>query len=255
MELSEGVIVGCDNNQEWLLPWFWDSYIRYNNYPVTFMDFGMSAKALAFCRERGAVLSVPPIILQDVPEERSRSWDVSGENGFWSVRPKWFCKPSAFILCPYDRGLWLDLDCKVSGSLQPLFALIDTRDIALVKDPECTQILLQEKGIILPGQVSYNSGVVAFKKGSDPIKLWQREALFYNDRHKGDQDALNYILYINDIKVKELPREYNWLMTLGENPKALISHYLSGGEKNRLLKEMKKELINQVQDLLQSISI
>lgn len=255
MELSEGVIVGCDNNQEWLLPWFWDSYSRYNNYPVTFMDFGMSAKGIAFCKERGQVFSVPPITLHDVPQERSYIWDASGENGFWRVRPKWFCKPSAFLLCPYDRGLWLDLDCKVSGSLHPIFALLDTEDIALVKEPEIKQILLQEKGAVLPAQMTYNSGVVAFKKGSDVIKLWQREALLYNDRHWGDQDALNYILYINDIKAKEMPVEYNWITTFGENTKALIHHYSSGGEKIRILNEMNKELRHQVHDLLQSVSL
>lgn len=255
MTLLEGIIVGCDKNQQWLLPWFWDSYSAHNNYPVTFMDFGMTDKGRAFCRERGDIIAVPSIELLEVPEDRVRSWEAFGQNGFWHSRTTWFCKPSAFALCPYAHGLWLDLDCKVQGSLQPLFTLHDAEDIALVKEPEVMQILLQNKGCLLPGQISYNSGVVVFKKESQSIKLWQKEALFHNDRHRGDQDALNFILYINDVKVKELPKESNWLMTLGDNPKALISHYASGREKIRLLKEMKKQLLPQVEDLLQSVSV
>jgi hypothetical protein len=57
---QSGIIVGCDANQEWLLPWWWDHYCKHNSYPVAFVDFGMSEAALAWCQEKGQCISLPP---------------------------------------------------------------------------------------------------------------------------------------------------------------------------------------------------
>ncbi len=40
----EGVIVASDLSQEWLLPWWWDHYKNFNNFPVTFVDLELSNK-------------------------------------------------------------------------------------------------------------------------------------------------------------------------------------------------------------------
>ena len=38
----KGIIVASDMQQEWLLPWWWEHYTRFNSFPVAFIDFGMS---------------------------------------------------------------------------------------------------------------------------------------------------------------------------------------------------------------------
>lgn len=253
---SQGIIVGCDQNQEWLLPWFWDSYSLYNQYPVAFIDFGMSEKAKAFCTQKGEVITIPKVKLNEVDPLRLRVWQTPHGDGFMRCRPAWFAKPQAFALCPYDKALWLDLDCKVHGPLDPLFQMLtDNVEMALVKEPEIIQKMLEQSGHLLPGQVSYNSGVIAFKKGAEILSLWQDECLARNELYRGDQDALNFMIYIHELKVLELPSEYNWLMTMGENENALISHHASGREKIRILKEMKEELWPLVHGLLESVEM
>ena len=47
---GDGVIVGSDYSQEWLLPWWWENYTKHNRYPVTFVDFGLSQEPIELCR-------------------------------------------------------------------------------------------------------------------------------------------------------------------------------------------------------------
>lgn len=252
---SQGIIVGCDNNQEWLLPWFWDSYALHNQYPITFMDFGMSEKAKAFCAHRGDLLTIPQASLNEVDPLRLKVWQGPHGDGFMRCRPTWFAKPQAFTLCPYQHALWLDLDCKVHGPLHPVFAALGDAELALVKEPTLIQQMLEHSGHLLPGQLSYNSGVIAFKKGAEILSLWHEECLARNELYRGDQDALNFMIYIHEARVLELPSECNWLMTMGKNDEALISHYASGREKIRILQEMKKELWPLVHELLGSVKV
>ena len=35
-------VTGCDESNEWMLPWFMSNYKKYNNYPIAFADFGVS---------------------------------------------------------------------------------------------------------------------------------------------------------------------------------------------------------------------
>lgn len=55
-EMMKGILVGCDQNQEWLLSWWWDQYSAHNSYPVVFVDFGMSKTGVAWCNERGTCI-------------------------------------------------------------------------------------------------------------------------------------------------------------------------------------------------------
>lgn len=55
---DRGIIVGCDQGQEWLMSWWWSHYRKHNKYPVTFADFGLSDRARKWCSERGEVMQV-----------------------------------------------------------------------------------------------------------------------------------------------------------------------------------------------------
>lgn len=237
-----GIIVGCDQNQEWLLAWWWENYSEHNSYPVTFADFGMSAKAKEWCQARGAVLDVP---LRSIPVSSSISastkqlWENHCGKGIWFCRSAWFQKPFALLASPYTWGVWLDLDCQVKGALDPLFySLAIGADIGLVREPLEWQISEQRKGFLLPGEVSYNAGVIAFRKEADILHHWAGESIENNLLHLGDQNALNRAIFLNKPSLIELPTQYNWFRKPDLEKEALIHHFIGGEGKLQLLQEI-----------------
>jgi hypothetical protein len=231
---KRGVIIGCDQKQEWLLPWWWKHYSSYNDLPVSFVDFGMSEKALSWCKKRGTAKTLPPSSLgkeKRVSSSHKKQWEDHYGKGVFYPRSAWFKKPQALILSPFEQGLWLDLDCQVNGSLEPIFnSLIFGAEIALVKEPECMQY--QEVAL-------YNSGVIAFQKNADILHHWMKEASLHSEKHVGDQSALSEVIFQKKPSLVELPFHCNWLRILGEaNYTPLINHWTGVIGKARILQEV-----------------
>lgn len=226
--MNEGIIVGCDFNQEWLLDWWWSHYSKHNAYPVAFFNFGLSENGLERCRKRGAVLSLPPLPpLKPVSPENKKLWEARAGSGIWPFRAAWFKKPLAFLRSPFPLSLWIDLDCEIRGNLEPLFnALALGADIALV--PERQEHPKDE--------AVYNSGVVAFRQNSAILHEWADLCLNANEKFMGDQNALSWAIHLHRPPLALLPDHYNWTMDRGFQDEALILHYIS---------RWKLDLINQ----------
>ena len=206
----EGVLVGCDRNQEWLLPWWWGHYSQSNRHPVAFADFGLSEIALAWCKERGEVISVPePPPLKEVSAQCKEAWEKAAGSGIWPMRQAWFKKPLACLRSPFPSSLWLDLDCEVKGSLDPLFRFLSFGiEIALAPDSK---------------ENVYNSGVIAFWRNAAILSQWIEQG---NGEFMGDQDALSQAISLHQPPLIKLPLIYNWRKDLGPNPNAVIVHYI-----------------------------
>jgi hypothetical protein len=240
----EGILVGCDCNQEWLLSWWWEHYSRHNTYPVAFVDFGMSEKASAWCREKGQHISLPPdrIVLKKLPSRRKALWEKRLGSGFWHARPAWFEKPFAFFRSPFAFSCWVDLDCEVKGALDPIFATLSLgAEIALVREPESTQKKDRKQKLIFPDEVSYNSGVVAFRNDAPVLQQWTEIASQQNDKFISDQNALSRAIYIHRPRLIELPPVYNWYKNQHPNPHAVIVHYF-GSHKLEILENLHPSL-------------
>jgi hypothetical protein len=226
-----GIVVGCDANQEWLLEWWWKHYSLHNNYPVAFVDFGMSERSAAWCRERGVFVSLPPVFspLKPVAPEKKEQWEFRAGDGIWPFRTAWFKKPLAFLHSPFPTACWIDLDCEIRGSLAPLFdSLEGGADLAIVREPESVQENDFAQNLILPGEVTYNSGVVVFRRGAPLFSLWANISLEQNCEFMGDQNALSRLIYLHEPPLVELPSIYNWKKDLGLNLEAVILHYVCG---------------------------
>src|SRR5271170_6983534 len=94
-EKACGILCGCDEEQEWLLPWWWDHYSAANNFPVTFIDFGMTEEGQRFCRERGELLSVPidnsfVKRKEQLAPETAAAWEAVYGPTLWPARLRWF---------------------------------------------------------------------------------------------------------------------------------------------------------------------
>jgi hypothetical protein len=214
---EDGILIGSDQTQEWLLAWWWENYRRHNYYPVAFVDFGLSEEKKKWCKARGELVSlrVADIFVKEREEIDSHlvaSWeDYYGEQ-FWVSRRAWFKKPLACLQSPFKRTLWVDLDCEIVGSLGPLFETCQhPSGIALAKDQ------------IAP---TYNSGVIAFRRNLDLLKEWADQSFQKTDTFRGDQDLLSALILQKKMLINELPPIYNWSVGFGKNKQAVIYHWL-----------------------------
>jgi hypothetical protein len=231
-----GIIVGCDRYQEWLLPWWWSHYSVHNSYPVIFIDMGMSEEGVAWCQEKGACFSLSQDVFSSPKEKLSpavrNSWEESHGTGIWKLRSAWLKKPFALLHSPFAFTLWLDLDCQVVGELEPLFnTLFFGADLSLAQDPQIPKTLL-------PGEIPYNSGVLVFRKGAPILTQWIETMMELETQLPGDQDFLSRAIFLHQPLLFELPEIYNWLRHSGTNDKAIINHFSGGLGKIEILKSL-----------------
>ncbi len=215
---TKGVIVGTDQTTAWLLPWWWRHYNKHNSLPVTFVDFGLSPETISWCKERGSVLTlknkgfVTP--KEKIDKSLAEEWENLYGKNVWQAREGWFYKPFAMLLSPYETTLWIDLDCELCNSIEPIFDLLSKDDeISILKDPGREKI--------------YNSGVVLFRKKNKLIEKWAKTCLTTNSQFIGDDYILSYLIEKENYKIKDLPSDYHWMAGLGMNPKATIIHWAS----------------------------
>jgi hypothetical protein len=212
MTQSSGIIVGCDRNQEWLLPWWWEHYSLQNAYPVLFVDFGMSEKAVHWCQQRGTYT----LLKQETA----------------SV---FFKKPLALLQSSFSSALWIDLDCQINGPLDPLlYTIAFGIEIALVREDESVHRRDRKSGRLLSDEISYNTGVIAFRQGAPVLRFWENMPGNYLD----DQYALARAIYLHKPQPLELPSIYNWPNDHGPNEKAIIRHFHGPHGKLEILKQL-----------------
>ncbi|MBS0628503.1 MAG: hypothetical protein JSS09_09890 [Verrucomicrobia bacterium] len=232
---EKGFIVAADLTQEWLLPWWWDNYSKYNNYPVTFIDLGLSKEMKTWCQEKGHYIHLPiPNIFvfekNSFPLIHIEKWEKDHGSSFWESRNAWFKKPLACLQAPYDLSVWIDLDCEVKGSLSSLFSL---------PLPSSKITLAQKYHPLAP----VNSGVILFKKGAKIIEDWAKEALENNQTYVGDQDILYTFVCQGKIVSEDLPSIYNWSRLNPPNPNALIIHWHGKPGKSFITHQIQKKQI------------
>ncbi len=241
-----GVIVGCNRAQEWLLPWWWLHYRMHNSHPVTFVDLGMSAAAKAWCEARGRTIALEisdafVARKEEIDPLIALSWDgfYQGRN-FWPARLCWFKKPLALLQTPYQKTLWIDLDCQVRADLTPLFAQCENPSgIAVVRDRDPGAINRDlDFTLIFPDEVVYNSGVIAYDKGSPVIAEFAKRALENTRDFIGDQHILSRILHEKKEPFTELPRRYNTWTWKKPPPDTAIFHWVNESGKAQIRKSL-----------------
>lgn len=242
--MEYGVLAGCDQGQEWLLPWFFSRFRASNpTCPIAFVDFGMTKNTRSWCEERGALIAV-----EDVPPAA----DASGflfEEERWIEHPftpsamtlkqrLFFRKPLALLRSPFERTLWLDLDCQVRANLDPLFSL-PLSSSGLAAAPAGTFLfaknLTQSKIFYLS---KFNCGVVLIEKSSLLLQEWaalsRGPISFWTD-----EGSLAFVSNQKQMPVKQMPKIYNWPVAWGANESALVYHWIGERAKSDL-----KHLLN-----------
>lgn len=238
---EDGVIVGTSQRQEWLLPWWWMHFRLFNNHPVTFVDFGdLSTAAIEWCKKRGHVfhLDLEDTFMaqkKDIDPEQAVLWEKMQPN-VWALRFTWYKKPFALLLSPYKRTVWLDLDCQLRGSIQPMFELCENEGgFAAASEHQPSQMLNLERGMIAPGQTMFNAGVLVFHQNSKIVKEWAERSIDQNRIHCSDQQLLATILNSKKYPFTTLSPLYNWTADRGGIPEAVILHWWGDNGKKCIL--------------------
>ncbi len=207
-----GILVGCDQVREWLLPWWWENYRQENDLPVAFADFGMSKKAQAWCRKKGTIYSLPierrVATKGEISPFLAKKWEKS-ISPFWELRQAWFKKPSALLHSPFLQTIWIDLDCEILSSLNPIYEYLDKE---------------HTMGLARTGNV-YNSGVIVFANGSPILQKWAEISLAKNHKFLSDQNALTHVISKGKWEIREIPELYNWQMYKGIPIGAKVLHW------------------------------
>lgn len=212
-----GVLVGCDQKQEWMLPWWVETFRKHNKLPIAFIDFGMTTHAQEWCKSHGRLISLPAIQefvchKDQIDPDLATQWEQKYGVHLWTARATWFCKPFALMQTPFKETIWLDLDTEILGPLDHLFTKIHRHSrLALVRD------------IINPG--GYNSGVIVYDATSPLLAHWAEACLEHNHHFLGDQDVLTHLIHAGEIEVSELPEKYNWVVKSGIHPEAVVLHW------------------------------
>ena len=213
--MKRGIVAASDLTQEWILPWWWDNYRKHNSYPVAFVDLGMSFEMKAWCKKRGELIPLRVVDFASGKEEidppLAKQWKEDHGTFFWDYRNAWFKKPLACLKSPFQKTIWIDIDCEIRGALQPLFKY---EGLAMAKDWNNAS------------KEVYNSGVIVFDQGSLPlIQEWADGCFKDHASFPGDQDILSDIIAKKGVRIGQIPDEYNWSRCREVNPDAIINHW------------------------------
>jgi len=228
---DQGVLCGADLHQEWLLPWWWSSYRLNNTCPVTFCDFGLSDDARSWCQDRGTVISIDTCSswiasCDQIPAFLKSEWEKLYGKRIWNSRQAWFKKPIALLDSPYQKTLWVDIDCEILSSIHPLFEFCSSScPFALVREISTDYLPLFHP------QVKYNGGVIVYMKEAGILKKWADAARSQNDQFWGDDPLLSHLICQYRYPIQEIPPIWNWRMSDGFNPLAHIYHWVGSGGK------------------------
>jgi hypothetical protein len=173
-------LTGCDENTEWMLPWFVENYKKHNDTPLIFANFGCSEKTQNYVFEQfHAILNF-------------KNNNLKG----------WFMKPLAMMTCPSVETVWIDTDCEVLDNISDIFSLIENEKLLMAEDRPWSK---RRK------ELWHNSGIVGFRNKPQILRAWLEQVK--KSPVVGDQEVLHSML--NPISkltyIKDLPSVYNWL--------------------------------------------
>ena len=227
--LPKGVLTAADQDNEMHVKTWWDCYVKYNDMPVTFFDFGMSQNTRAWCETKGSIIpfALPNgfAITQETDLELNHRLATFSKKQLMR-RNIWFHQPFALFKTPYQYSIWINLTSLVVKTLDPLFNFSHYGDgFAITYEPADFILSCRQKGLLAQGEHAYKTNVIAFMRHSPIIDLW---ATICKEKHQtafSEHLLLSQILKDNQLKIFIFSSFYNWASADGDNPFATIIHH------------------------------
>ena len=209
---ERGVVIGVDENQEWMLDWWWGNYSNHNSLPVMFADFGMSTAARAKCAEWGQV---------------SERIALDGHG--------WFKKPLGCLVTPFRQTVWFDTDCEIRKAIDPLWGHLEGGKLGITVDRGTPQ---KWKDALPSGATVYNTGCIVYQHGEDLIRRWAQTVLLtkvltaQEDKlllPTGDQECFaTTVQAYGAHRIREIPPSQFQLRIGADNAGACIAKHWTG---------------------------
>jgi len=207
-------MTGCDSRTEWQLKWFLKNYVKHNDTPIVFCDFGVTQEMRSWIYQ---VSEFATII--DPPKMK-----VGG----------WFYKPTALLASPCIETCWLDTDIEVRGDLSGIFKYVEDTKLAMVEDRPWTK---------RRGERWHNSGVVAIRGKPPILHKWAAECR--GRPRVGDQEVLHEMVRVNPMArlmhISDVPNIYNWLriqLLDGEDSPDILCMHWTGQKGNDVIRKL-----------------
>jgi len=182
---SRVFFTGCDSQTEWQLEWFAKNYMKHNDTPLVFVDFGVSREM----RSKLPLLQFHEIY--QAPKVYAGGW---------------FHKPATMKMIGeiYDECCWLDTDIHILGDMSGIFDCLENNKLCMVEDKPWSA---------RRGETWHNSGMVAFRGVPDILKTWAETCT--KSPKMGDQEVLHDLVRESPMKrlmnITDAPNKYNWL--------------------------------------------
>jgi hypothetical protein len=237
--ISKGVLVATDSTLEWMLPWWVYHYKKQADLPIAFVDLGMSEEKKAFCREHGTLISIDWKEFYSDPsmiEQRIEGGEINGSNlnKFLNRRNAWFLKPFACLASPFEKTLWIDIDCEV---LKPIDILFSRNGFACSKESESVLQSNISRGTIPKITNYYNSGLIYYEKNHPVLLAWAKEIEQNPGSYYGDQAALSVIIENFNYSIDTFPFEHHRFYDEEIFESTVIRHYCGiDGKKEIIIK-------------------
>lgn len=239
-EITRGVLVAANFEQEWMLKWWYNHYTMLNDYPICFADFGMSKSALNWCKTKGLVISIDASISPTgISPQKEKLFKKLYYGDVHEGRKAWFLKPFAMQKSPFEKTIWIDVDCKVRSNLNKVFTYSDNMPhFSLARDLKNSEKMHIHLNTIPECTKYYNSGVISFRNDAIVLKKWIENIPKYFETYLSDQEVLSHTIHENAFEITELPKKYNYLIgfEVVENPS--IIHYATRYGKDHIKKEI-----------------
>jgi|GEM_PF-6717145 len=191
--MTRGILIECSRKEEWILPWWWSKYTKFNRYPVAFIDVNLSLRAQVWCQARG----------NWIPLNASLS---PAKNRY---------KPLVLSQTLFEETISIDLHCEVVASLTPLFDKIHAHSkIGFSKSPSLA---------LKP--IHYDLSVIPYHRDSPLLKRWGELCTSSGILKADESDLLHAIIHEESVEIVELPCKFNWKVQAGVNLEAIILHW------------------------------
>jgi len=214
-KFDRGIVVTVDGSQQDMLPWWYENLTKHNDYPIVFMDFGMSDEVKDWCSLVGTVVH---------PK------DMPGIKG-------WFRKPFALLHSPFRQTMYLELDCEVRGYLKPLFDGANDGHLVISED-RCYPKYLKERMGKYKNIRMFNGGLVVYNFGDPLMEEWARLTLARHESIRGDQEILSIVLNAHPSRVRCIPPSLFTLRLEEGNEKSMVKHWTGPQGKAHIRSEM-----------------
>jgi hypothetical protein len=224
-----GILSICDREYEWMIPWWFYSIRRFSSLPLHIIDIGLSIEMQNWCN-RYSIGMTPfsiqkfPIQKEDLNKNLKTAWENDYLGDLWKNRQVWFAKPEALLFSPFQKTLFLDLDCEI---VAPIDGLLEKQTpFAICENPYYDQ-----------EDYRFNSGVILYEK-RDIIHQWALKSYEESEKRMGDENVLSAVLSKTTFPFTCIEEKFNCRPTSKNRENACIIHHVGIEGKRNIMAQI-----------------